>query len=319
MKAMTGALLLAMALAAASTPAQAERLKIASPQRGSWESAIPELGQKNGIFKKYGLELDITSTSGGGETLQLVISEAVDIGLSAGMAGVLGAYEKGAPIRIIGASSTGSRELFWYVTTQSPIQSMTTANKASIAYSTTGASTHVAVLKFINDYHLDGKPVGTGNPAVTLTQVKSGQVDAGWSVAPFQLDAVEKGELRIIGRASDIPSIKTQTVRVIITHAKLATGNADLVKRFMAAYRETVRWLYESPDAVPQYVAFSGFTEPAVRRMLKEFMPQESLQSTTIGGIAEGQQDAIQFNFIKTPLTDKQLANLIQIPAEASR
>ena len=68
--------------------ASADTLKIASPQRGSWEGAIPELGKQQGIFQKHGLDLDILYTSGGGETLQAVVSGAVDIGLSAGTSGV---------------------------------------------------------------------------------------------------------------------------------------------------------------------------------------------------------------------------------------
>jgi NitT/TauT family transport system substrate-binding protein len=82
----------------------AETLKIASPIRGSWEGAIPELGKQAGIFQKHGLDLDILYTQGGGETLQVVVSGSVDVGLSAGVLGSLGAYAKGAPIRIIGAS-----------------------------------------------------------------------------------------------------------------------------------------------------------------------------------------------------------------------
>ena len=78
-----------LALALATPPARAaDLLKIASPQRGSWEGAIPELGKQQGIFQKHGLDLDILYTAGGGETLQAVISGAVDIGLSAGTLGV---------------------------------------------------------------------------------------------------------------------------------------------------------------------------------------------------------------------------------------
>ena len=124
----------------------AETLKIASPIRGSWEGAIPELGKQAGIFRKYDLDLDILYTQGGGETLQVVISGSVDIGLSAGVLGSLGAYGKGAPLRIVGASSTGSRETFWWVAAKSPLQSMREVDGQSIAYSTTGASSHITVL-----------------------------------------------------------------------------------------------------------------------------------------------------------------------------
>jgi NitT/TauT family transport system substrate-binding protein len=127
----------------------AETLKIASPIRGSWEGAIPELGKQAGIFQKHGLDLDILYTQGGGETMQVVVSGAVDVGLSAGMLGTYGAYSKGAPVRIIGASSTGSQELFWWVAGRSPLQSMRDVNGQTLAYSTTGASSHVVVLRFI--------------------------------------------------------------------------------------------------------------------------------------------------------------------------
>src|ERR1700730_182468 len=99
----------------------AETLKIASPIRGSWEGAIPELGQQAGIFRKHGLDLEILYTQGGGETMQVVVSGAVDIGLSAGTLGTLGAYAKGAPIRIIAASSTGSRGGFLVVPVGPPL------------------------------------------------------------------------------------------------------------------------------------------------------------------------------------------------------
>ena len=70
---MVRAAICALLLTLAPALAQAETLKIASPQRGSWEGAIPELGVQAGIFKKHGLDLDILYTSGGGETLQAVL------------------------------------------------------------------------------------------------------------------------------------------------------------------------------------------------------------------------------------------------------
>jgi NitT/TauT family transport system substrate-binding protein len=60
-----------------------------------------------GIFKTHGIDLEILWSSGGGETMQAVISGSVDIGMTAGTLGVLGAFAKGAPIRIISAQATG--------------------------------------------------------------------------------------------------------------------------------------------------------------------------------------------------------------------
>src|SRR5260221_13627855 len=74
-----------------------DTLKIAIGQRGNWENAAPELGQKAGFFKKQGLSLELLYTQGAGETLQAVISGSVDMGLGVGTAGGRWALRKGAP------------------------------------------------------------------------------------------------------------------------------------------------------------------------------------------------------------------------------
>ena len=60
-------------------------------------------------------------TSGGGETQQAVISGSADIGVSPGTLGVLGAFSKGAPIRIIAGEATGTAE-YYFVRAESPVQ-----------------------------------------------------------------------------------------------------------------------------------------------------------------------------------------------------
>lgn len=294
--------------------AGAEQLKIASPQRGSWEGAVPELGQERGIFKKYGLDLDILYTSGGGETLQAVISGAVDIGLSAGTLSVLGAFQKGAPLRIIGASSTGSRELFWYVPQDSPVHAMRDANDRTIAYSTGGSSTQITVLRFIDEYKLNAKPVATGDVSATITQVMSKQVDIGWSVAPFQLKALAQGQIRIVGRASDLSSIRNQTIRVQITNTTALAQKKDSIERFIKAYRETLDFMYADPQALPLYLKLSGFDEEAVKQTLREFIPKESLQTDAVNGLDEAMDDAVRFKYLSKRLSKEQLAELIEIP-----
>jgi NitT/TauT family transport system substrate-binding protein len=316
MKSVVAGLVAGLSLLTLTGASMAQSLKIASPQRGSWEGAIPELGQQAGIFKKHGLELEILYTSGGGETLQTVISGAVDIGLSAGTAGTFGAFAKNAPIRIIGASSTGSQELFWYTKSSSPVQTMNEAHGKTIAYSTTGSSSQITALRFISEYGLkDAKAVATGDVSATITQVMSGQVDIGWSVAPFNLDPLRKGEIRLLAKGNEISRVAGQTIRLQIVNAQALATKKDLIKRYLAAYRETLDWMYSSPEAIERYVAFSGLPEASVKQMLAEFIPKTSLQIDRLSGVPESMQDAVQFKFLTEPLTEKQLADLVQIDA----
>ncbi len=170
------------------------------------------------------------------------------------------------------------------------------------------------MLWFISEYGLKARPVATGDVPGTITQVMSGQVDVGWSVAPFVLDLLSTGAARMIARASDIAAIREQTIRVQISNAQNLAAKEDAIARYMKAYNETVDWMYSSAEAVPHYLAFSGLSEPAVRLMLKEFIPKESLQTEKIVGLGESMKDAIQFKFLSAPLNETQLKELIQIP-----
>src|ERR1700742_3513962 len=105
----TGAALIAAALT--TSPASADDLvKLTIGQRGNWDTSITHLGDKAGIFKKHGIQLEMIYTSGSGETLQPVIAGSVDLGLAVGTLGAMAAYSKGAPVRIIGAQATGAAD-----------------------------------------------------------------------------------------------------------------------------------------------------------------------------------------------------------------
>ena len=83
-------------------PASAEdTLKLVIGQINNWENQAPTLGQDAGIFKKHGLILENTGSQGAGETIQAVITGSADIGAGVGAAGIMRAFAKGAPVRIL--------------------------------------------------------------------------------------------------------------------------------------------------------------------------------------------------------------------------
>ena len=128
----------------------------------------------------------------------------------------------------------------------------------------------------------------------------SGQVDVGWSVAPFNLEPLPRATCAW-SRARATCAIRGQTIRVQIANLNVLEQKRDAIARYRAAYKETLDWMYTSPDAVARYVEFSKLPESAVKRMLAEFIPKESLQIDTVAGAAESMQDAIQFKFLAAP------------------
>jgi hypothetical protein len=65
-------------LALAPNASAEDVLKVALAQRGAWDSAAPELGQQDGIFKKHGIVLDLLYAKQDGETESSVISGSAD-------------------------------------------------------------------------------------------------------------------------------------------------------------------------------------------------------------------------------------------------
>ena len=304
----------ALAAAFACAPALAlDPLKLAIGQRGKWDGAIPELGQRSGIFKKHGLDLEILYTSGGGETMQAVISGSVDIGTSAGTLGVFAAFVKGAPVRIIGAQATGD-DAFWYVRADSPIKSTADFPGKTIAYSTNGSSTNANVLAIIDYYKVAAKPVATGNAGSTFTQVMSGQVDIGWSAPPFIMAPLAKGDIRVVVRSMDLPLVKGHTIRVNIANADSLAKKPDVYKRFAQAYRDTIEWMYASDEALKVYADFAEVTVEEARLIRKDFDPREMVEPDQVQGLPDLMKDAITLKYLTAPLTADQLKDLVRIP-----
>jgi NitT/TauT family transport system substrate-binding protein len=307
------------ALALLTLPAAAEdSFKNAVGQINNWENQAPTLGQDAGIFKKHGIVLENFGTAGAGETLQAVISGSADIGAGAGVAGVMRAFSKGAPVRIIAPAFTGTGDLYWYVKGDSPIKSLQDlTDKNTIAYSTNGSSSNNIVVAFVNELGAKAKPTATGSPPGTLTAVMSGQIDVGWAAPPFGLKDIQEGKIRIIARGSDVPSLRGQTVRVLVANANMLAQRKEAVARFMAGYREAVDWMYSNPEAVAMFSKKTGVAEDLVKKSMHDFQPKETLQTDQMADVDGAVRDAVKLKFLDVPLTKEQLAELIQIPPRA--
>jgi NitT/TauT family transport system substrate-binding protein len=302
-------------IAACSSHARAQdALTVAVGGRGIGEACVTEIGSNAGIFAKHGLKLEIVYTDGGGETQQAVISGSAQIGVTSGLLGALGLYSKGAPVRIIGATYTGGRQVFWYVPASSPIVKPTDLAGKTVAYSNNSSASHVGLLALQRHFNVALKPTQTGNAAATLTATMSGQIDAGWAGAPFALDALEEGKIRLVMKSSDAPDFDKQTGRVVIANANELTRRPDVLVRYMRAYRDTLDWIYDTPEGFKAYAAFSSLSARTARRALDEFLPRHATNPDRISGLEEAMADAVTFKFMAAPLTKEQLADLIRIP-----
>ena len=223
------ATMLALAVLTPAASAQ-DTLKVADAHRGTWESAAPELGQQAGIFKKHGITLEFIYTRDDKETEQRVVSGSADVGLGVGVMAVMRAYTRNAPVRIIGANTTGSAN-YWYVLGTSPLKTVKDLVGKTIAFAAHGSSSHYDALDLIKEYRLKARVLSTGGTVATLSQLTRGEVDVGWATPPAGLKEVEEGKIRIVARASEVKNVRGKTVSVLITNANTLQSRKDVLAR----------------------------------------------------------------------------------------
>ena len=311
---LTHSLALGLGLVLIAQGAQAQdRMKVAIGQRGVYENSISELGQDKGFFKKHGIVLELLYTQGSGETQQAVISGSVDVGIGVGTHSVMGAFQKGAPIRAIGSTITGAYE-FWYVRADSPIKTFKDAADKTVAYSTNGSSTMMMVAAMQKQFDVKVKPTATGSPPATYTQVMSGQIDVGWSAPPLAYQPVMDGKTRVLVPGRDIVAFRNQSIRVIAANAGDLEKRRDVYKRYMAAYRETIEWMYTDPTSIDAYAKWAEVTPELAKKVRAEFLPRELVNPDRIDGLDAMVEDAVTYKLLSTPLSKEQLSTLFQKP-----
>lgn len=305
--------LLATLFSVLATTAFAEKLKVAVPHRGFWNSSFVTFGLQQGFFKEEGLEIEVFWTRGGSETVQAAISGSADIAMATGTLGVVGAYFKGAPIRIISAESTGVYEAYWYVKADSPIKTVKDLEGKTIAFSRPGSSTNLMVLNLLNEQNIKAKPTPTGGPSGTMTQVMTGQIDVGWSVAPLGVKDITDGKIRVIVKAGMIKGMQDQTIRVNIANLESLKTKREALTKFMKVVAKSINWAYSDPKVYEDYAKIAKVTPAVAETAIKDFYPKAMFQLGEIKGLQKTLDEALEYKRITEKKTVKDAAGMIDI------
>jgi NitT/TauT family transport system substrate-binding protein len=301
---------MALALLATHSFSQ-DKVRAAVGQRGNWDTLFIPQGVEAGIFKKNGVDVDITWTRGGAETLQAVITDSADLAIANGILGVIGAASKGAPVKIVSAQMTGAPDIFWYVKAENPVRSMKDMDGKTMGYSRPGSSTDLVGRALADYFKVKPKPVSTGGIPDTRTQVMSGQVDAGWSVPPFNFDLAAEGKIRIIAKGSDVPSLNEQTVRVTAARFMFHPQTRAVARRFMKSYHESIEWVYANPEKSTAFFAAFNKTTPQIAKQTLEAFPKAAVAAWPVKGLKQNLDEAVQNKQLAKPMPEAEAEKLL--------
>jgi NitT/TauT family transport system substrate-binding protein len=295
------------------------KIIVVVPHRVLFTVALPVyVAHEKGFYRENNIDVDAVFTRGGGENVQAVVSGDAQIGLGTGTLAVISAFVKKAPIKIAAAEITGM-DAFWYVQSNTPMRKLEDLAGKKVAYSRPGASSHMAVLAIADQIKAKGlkpaEPVSLGGIPEVYTGVRTGQADAGWSVAPFQLDRVEKGELRVVVRGEEITAMREITARVHFVNNDFAAKNPDAVRGFFRAQQRALDYMFDhKEDSAKIWIrrAELKFPESAILKTW-DYYNKAAMTLKPIRGLQATIEDGIRNNFLKQPLTQAEMNSLIDL------
>jgi ABC-type nitrate/sulfonate/bicarbonate transport system substrate-binding protein len=295
------------------------KIVVVVPHRVLFTVAVPVyIAQEKGFYRDSNIDVEAVFTSGGGENVQAVVSGDAQIGLGTGTLAVVTAFVKKAPIKIAAAEITGM-DAYWYVQSSTPMRKFDDLAGKRVAFSRPGASSHMAVLAIAEQLKAKGLkpaiPVSLGGIPEVYTAVRTGQTDAGWSVAPFQLDRVEKGELRVVARGDEIKAIKDLTMRVHFVNTDFAAKNPEAVRGYFRAQQRALDYMFDhKEDTAKIWIrrAELKFPESAVLKTW-DYYNRAAMTLKPIRGLQTIIEDGIKNKFLKQPLTQAELKQLIDL------
>lgn len=308
------AIALALAVSTSSAASAADKLRVVSSNYGFWDTTLIEFGKDKGIFAAEGIDVDLVFAQGGGsDVLQTVIAGGADVGFGTGTGGALAAVSKGAPIVIIGAEFTGSSDIFFYAKAGSPIKSFKDLDGRKLGISHTGSTTTSIASRLAAAQSASVDLVVTGGAAATITQVMTGQVDAGWSVYPIGIDKVTAGDLTIIASGNDAPGVSESNARVVVAEKRFAQENEALLRRFMKAYGKVLDWAYSTDEALTTYAGKHKLNLETARETVQRGYPREALETGRLASVDFTMESAVKSKTLREPLSKEAVADAFKL------
>src|SRR5215469_2023616 len=222
--------------------AAADKIRLGKAQGAAWTFLAADLGVSEGIFAKYGLDVDIIDLTGDAKVQQAFAAGAIEFGLGSGPGMAFAA--KGSPGIAVAAYAGEPRNISAIVLADSPIKTVADLKGKLVSVSTAGSLTDwlAKQMALQEGWGQDGvKTVALGAIDAALAALKAHQVDAVIlsTEAGFQLE--ERGQGRIVvGLDRFAPHFITH---VVFTQRQIVENNPALVERFLKAFFATIAFM----------------------------------------------------------------------------
>jgi NitT/TauT family transport system substrate-binding protein len=267
------------------------------------------LGQEKGVFKKHGLELEVSLAQGGAAIVPAVASGQYQFGFS-NSTSLMIAQSNNVPVKVVsnGIASTGVQGKDFGALTVKDNSSIKSADQLE------GKKVAINTLKNINETAVresvrkaGGDPDKVKFVELAFDQMPaaldSGQIDAAMVVEPALATIKSQGGREIASPLVDVaPNL---TVAMYFTSTSYEQQNADTVKKFQEAIAESLAYADAHPDEARQVVTtYTKIPAAVLAKVTLPAWPADPNRASLDALLKLGQEDGL---FKSEPDLDKLL------------
>jgi len=266
---------LAAALAAPAS-STADTLRVGKAGRDAFSFVPADVGQQTGIFKKHGLDLEISSFGGDARVQQAMAADSIDVGLGSGPG--LAFIVKGSPVKGIAAMAGPPLLFALMVRADDTVKTADDLKGRKVGISTVGSVTSWIVNEVSRQkgWGFDGiAQVPIGDDATRIAALRTRSIDAAIVNLAAALKFVQLGEGRILLRFNDL--IKDFHVHAIFATDKVIAGKPATLRGFLAGWFETIAFMRANKAETVRIARdIMGTDETTTGMIYDELMPMFS-------------------------------------------
>jgi NitT/TauT family transport system substrate-binding protein len=244
--AIMGALLCAMLVGIGSAHA-ADKIRAGKAINVIWAMIPLDVGAKEGLFAKYGIDVDITTMSGGAKLEQGLIAGSLDIGIDGGTS--LAFAAKGSPVIGIAAVAGAPSNFAVVVAADSSIDKVADLKGRLLGVATNGSFPQWLIkrLAVAQGWGPDGiRTVALGSFEASASAMETHETDGFMGAVEGGLTLAEKGKAKIITTmGSYVPHFHNH---VLMARKELVADHPDTVKRFLQGFFAAVAYMKSHRD-----------------------------------------------------------------------
>ena len=222
--------------------ASAETLRVGKAGRDAFSFVPTDVGAQTGLFKKHGIDLEISSFGGDARVQQAMAADGIDIGLGSGPG--LAFIVKGSPVKGIAAMADPPLTFALVVRDDNSIKTLDDLKGKKVGVSTVGSVTGwlVGETSRQKGWGYNGMELTpVGDDASRVAAVKTKSLDGAVVNLAVALNYAQRGDGRILMLFGDL--LKDFHVHVIFATDKAIATKPAALQKFLAGWFDTIAFM----------------------------------------------------------------------------